>query len=215
MTDYSTSGLITEVMEKGKAPNVPRTRVLTWLQDAQDSVLGRHRYKFSEQSIEETLSANSSTYEFDCDHQQIFTLALVKDTQVARPEYLSNVEFFDRFPSPESSTAGAPSFYTDYGGELYWDKPLDAAYTLKLKYIASSSRLEDSTDDIPQIPEEFKAILIFGGLAGVEAYRENFDIEALHKRTMEQRAEDMLGRYGLRKMQPGKARTSRRRVILT
>lgn len=214
MADYNVDNLIDSILDLAKDSEIPRTRVLDYLQRIQDAVLNRRRFQFSEERLVETLSQDSTTYSYDCDHQAIVQVVLshadVADPIV--PTYLSHTLFFDRFPLPDTNTQEAPRYYTDYGGELYWNCPLDRAYTLGLRYIAASKRLEDTDDCTPAIPEEFKEIYIVGALAEVEQYRENFDIAAVHRRRVEDLEADLIARYGLRKLQPGKAKTTRRRV---
>lgn len=209
---YNVASLIDEVIDQSKDSSFSRPRVLTFLQRTQDQVLGRQRYLFSESTLTETLGSGSLVFQYDCDHQEIIQVVLSHADlgYPAQPEYLTNQEFFARFPLPENNPAGLPRYYTDFGGELYWDVPLDKQYSIAMRYIEASGELEDNTDCRPTIPREFSDIYVNGGLAGVEQYRENFDIAAVYKREVEDLAEDLLGRYGLRKRQPGKARTIRR-----
>lgn len=55
------------------------------------------------------------------------------------------------------------------------------------------------------IPPDFSNVLITGALAGVERHRENFDVAAVYERKVEDLAEDMLQRYGLRQLRVGKS----------
>ncbi len=212
MATYSTSALIDEILDKAKDSSIPRSRILTYLQRTQDTILGRYRFKFCETRIVRTLTIGSVLFEPPTDYQQSFQVVLTAPTlgTPAQPVFLSNVEFFERFPATDTYNPGCPLYYTDFGGDLYWDRPLDVVYTLGLRYITASPTLTDSTSSTPIIPVEFSELYIRGGLAGVEEYRENLDISAVHQRRVEDIAEDMLGRYGLRKMQPGKARPMRR-----
>lgn len=208
---YNTQTLIDSVIEQSKDDSFSRSLVLEYIQRTQDEVLGRQRFKFNEDTVEVGLSEGSTTYEYDCDHQEIIQLILVDESTVRptiyQPNYISSNEFFDIYPSPEDNNENPPFNYTDYDGEIVFPAPLDRDYVVKMRYIESPRTLTDSTSSKPQIPVEFKNILIKGGLAGVEQYRENFDIAALYERRVEDLASDMLGRYGARKMGPGKART--------
>jgi hypothetical protein len=214
VADYYVSDLIDQALDQSKDSSIPRSRVLSYMQRTQDAVLGRHRYKFSEDYLVETLSSDSTTYSYDDEHQQIIQVVLSHTDlgSPARPEYLSPAEFFESYPIPDTNPQGCPSHFTDYGHEIYWNCPLDKSYTLGLRYVVASSRLED-TDTSPDLPEEFKDIYIKGMLAGIEEYRGNFDVAALYKREIEDLEENMLGRYAQRMLQTGKARTIGRRVV--
>lgn len=212
MANYSTSAAINDILSRSKEPGFPREEVLSYLQNTQDEVLGRWRFKFSEARETKTLEAAHTSLELPEGSQQVVQLVL-SHADMAMPTvmtYLPNVDFFERYPSPESEGAGEPFYYTDYAGTLYFERPANKGYTVGIRYIKASHRLTDSVDSVPQIPEEFREILLRGGLAGIEEYRENFDLAAIHQRRIELLSEDMLGRYGLRKMQPGRVRPMQR-----
>lgn len=206
---YNTANLIDSVLSQAKDDSFSRSLILEYLQRTQDEVLGRKRFKFNESSLEVGISAGSLTFEYDCDHQEIIQLILVNETDnsVHLPQYLQPNEFYDNFPDPSISPSSAPFNYTDFNGEIVFQAPLDKDYTVKMRYVESPNTLTDSTTSKLQIPQEFKNIYIKGGLAGIEQFRENFDIAALYERKVEDLADDMLGRYAPRKMGPGKAST--------
>ena len=211
MADYNTAALIDTVIAQSKDSSFSRDLVLEYIQRTQDEVLGRSRFKFNEDSLESIVSDGSVTFEYDCDHQEIIQLILIDESTdtptIYQPLYLSPNEFYDIYPDPSSNRSGVPSNYTDYNGELVFSIPFDRDLTVKMRYVERPKLLTDATTSKTQIPIEYKNILIKGGLAGIEQFRENFDIAALHERKVEDLADDMLGRYGLRKMGPGKART--------
>ena len=208
---YNTSTVIDSVIEQSKDSSFSRSLVLEYIQRTQDEVLGRQRFKFNEDTFEVGLSSSSISFEYDCDHQEIIQLILIDYSTtratIYQPNYLSPNEFFDIYPDPESNTTNPPFNYTDFNGSIWFPAPLDKDYVVKMRYVERPRTLTDTTTSKLQIPVEFKDIYIKGGLAGVEQYRENFDIAALYERKVEDLADDMLGRYSPRKMGPGKART--------
>lgn len=207
---YQLSTLVDEIIDKSKDSTFSRTRVATYIQHTQDLVLGRYRFKFNEKKTVVVLDIGDATYNSTAPYQSILglTLSHVDLAQPAQPEYMTPDSFFETFPAPETQPQGVPTYYTDFGGVIYWSCPLDKTYSLGLRYQAAPKRLAVDKD-IPDLPEEFSDLLIEGGLAGVEEYRENFDIAAVHKRAVEDLARDLLGRYGLRKVQPGKVKSTR------
>lgn len=155
----------------------------------------------------------STTFAYDTGHQEILQVVLSRvDSPVThgQPEFEDPASFFERNPAPDTNTAGMPSTYTDYGGELHWGRPLDLDYTIGLRYRVAPPRL-DEDDAVPLIPFEFSNVLITGALAGVERHWENFDVAAVYERKVEDLAEDMLQRYGLRQLRVGKSSLRGRR----
>lgn len=211
MASYNTASVIDSIITQSKDSEFSRDLVLEYVQRTQDLILGRHIFKFSEHTEEAIVSEDDTLYQYDCEHQQILSLVLVDDSSdtpvVHRPTYFTQSEFFDSYPYPEANKNASPSVYTDYNGEILFSSPLDKDYTFIMRDIISSKVLEDSTDSCPQIPREFSDVLIEGGLAGIEAFRENLDICSVLKRVGEDLADDLLGRYAPRKAGPGKSRT--------
>lgn len=211
MAEYNTKTIIDSVIEQSKDSEFSRSLVLEYVQRTQDEVLGRQRFKFNECVIESLLSSGSISFEYTCDHQEIIQLILIDYSTtrptVYQPNYLSPNEFFDIYPDPASNTTNPPFNYTDFNGVIWFPAPLNKDYVVKMRYVERPSLLKDDVKSIPQIPIEFKNVLIKGGLAGVEQFRGNYDIAALFERRVEDLADDMQGRYAPRKMGPGKSRT--------
>ncbi len=82
---------------------------------------------------------------------------------------------------------------------MLWNVPLDRAYTVKIKYLKTPSILS-LDEDVPDVPERHKELLIRGALARIEEYRDNWDIAALHQRKVEDLTEDMLVRTSTRQL---------------
>ena len=211
MAEYNTSTLIDSIITQSKDTDFSRSLVLDFVQRTQDLVLGRQRFKFLESTEQAVLSTGDTTYEYESDHQEVIKLILVDYTTtlptIYQPHYLAPNEFFDLYPSPEDNTKNPAFNYTDFNGQIVFPAPLNKPYTIKMQSISRPNRLEDLVSSFPQIPVEYQDILIRGGLAGIEQFRENFDIAALHERKVEDLTEDLQGRYGPRKVGPGKSRT--------
>lgn len=215
MADYNLGTIADDVIQDAKGDSTLRTQVKRWIVRTQDKVLGHQRFNFNEDTTGETLSAGMSEYEPQCDFQQIIQLTFSHSTltDVSRPVYIDADQFFEDFPLGSTTPeAGVPAYYTYYGRTIYFSRPLGGNYEMFLRFQKAPCRLTDE-DETPDIPEEYSAILYEGGMAGVEHYRENHDIAAIHEREIENLSEDLLGRYGLRKRQPGKTRPLARRRV--
>jgi hypothetical protein len=208
---YQLSQLVTDVKVRAKDTSLSDDLVKTFLQATQDEVLNRSRFPFMEASTTATLSIAATTYTLPSDVDVVISL-LLRDTSTNvwhQPRILLYEEFQERFPLVSTYPQGAPPYAAFYAGQLLWSCPLDKAYELQTKYVKVSSRLTADAD-VPLIPERYKEILMLGALAGVEEYRENFDLAGVYRRRIEELAEDMLGRTVLRQvMTPHKSRFDR------
>jgi hypothetical protein len=205
---YTGASLITEIKALAKDTSLPDSLILGWLQETQDRVLGSSRLPQLECSTDEWVTTGGLSYDYPSDLQTILGLSLTNGTETLRPAYMAYQDFDAQYPSPDDLAAGFPQHYTDYGRTLYWNAPLDKNYNLKLKYLRRPTTVTKTAT--PDIPVEYKQILIKGALAGIEEYRENYDIAAVHLRKVEDLAEDFLTRYSPRQLvTPHKIKSSR------
>lgn len=211
MATYQLSNLISEVQRKAKDPSFSSALITDYLNDTQDDVLAGKVWPFQDAALTGTLGTGSHTYDADDDFQSLLGLSLTDPTNdaTARPDYIPHRQFFDRNAAPDSATAGEPSEFTVFAGQVVFDRPADKSYTLNLRYLMRPTKLENAAD-VPTIPEEFKQVLVRGALAGVEEYRDNYDIAAVHRRKLEDLVENMNLRLGSRQLiRTAKATTSR------
>lgn len=193
---YQLSDLVSKVITRSKDPSFSRDLIAEYIDETQKEVLGYKRFTFMEASGITTLPAGEREVSLGSTVQAPIDLALTDGTQESRPTYEPQREFYGR---PSTSTAGRPNRFTAAGRKLYFNTPADVSYDVEVVYLKAPDTLEED-DDVPEIPQEFGQILILGGLAGVEEYRENYDIASLHRRKIEDLTSDMLTRYGLRQI---------------
>lgn len=197
---YQLSTLVSEIRQRAKDNSFSDSLIISYIQETQDEVLGRYRLPYLEEVLDDAVAASSSEYELDTDEiQVILSLRLVNTSsnQVLKPTYIAYNEFFDT--DVQTTTATRPELFTLFAKKLYFRYPLDFNYQFSLKYLRRPIQLVEGTN-VPDIPVEFKEILVRGGLAGVEEFRENYDIAALHRRKVEDLSEDMVARYTTRQL---------------
>lgn len=207
---YTGSTLITEIKTRAKDTSLTDSFVLSYIQETQDTVLGAHRYPQLEATLEESVSVGDSSFELPDDLQVMSSIKFNYNTETYTPQFVSPEDFERNFMNVESYSTGAPSHYTLFENEIVFNTILDKTYSLVIKYTRTPKLL--TTANTPDIPQEFKWILINGALAGIEEYRQNFDIAAIYRRKVEDLAESFRLRYLTRQtMTPHKVRSSRRR----
>ena len=207
---YTGSTLITEIKTRAKDTSLTDSFVLSYIQETQDTVLGSHRYPQLDTTLEESVSAGDTSYLLPDDLQVIKSLKFNHETSTVTPEFVNYEDFEMMFMNTASYATGAPYYYTIFENEIVFDTILDKTYSFVLKYTRTPKLL--TTASTPDIPQEFKWILINGALAGIEEYRQNFDIAAIYRRKVEDLAESFRLRYLTRQtMTPHKVRSSRRR----
>lgn len=207
---YQLSDLISSVQQRAKDTSFSQALITEYLNETQQEVLGHRRYTFMETTDDETLSIGSREIELDAEVQTVDYLALEIDSLDHPVAYVPHRSFYEAALSDDE---GQPGYFTFFGRSILFSTPADVAYPVKLHYTRRPATLTNSTD-VPDIPEDFREILIRGALSRIEEYRENYDIAALHQRRVEELTESMSLRYGLRQLitAPRQTRRSFRRA---
>lgn len=206
---YQLSDLVTEVQTKAKDPSFDRSLIGYYIRDVHNEVLGKKMFSFMEQDVTGTLAISDVAYSLSNDVQAILGLRLTDPTSATtfyEPTRIDSRTFFRSYPNVAAFSGGAPINYTQTGALLKWSSKLDKAYNLEMLALAVPTQLEAATD-VPNLPVEFREILTLAGLAGVEGYRRNFDVAAVHRRRIEELTEDMTIRYGVNLGTLGRATT--------
>lgn len=209
---YQLSDLITNIKLRAKDDSFSDTLITDFLNATQAEVLGHRRFRFMEVSDTDRLASGQSEFDLADDVSIIDYMALEVDSQDYPLTYVAYRDFFDGFTG---TATGQPTSFTIHANTVYVNTTADQSYTVNYKYLKKPTPMDDDADT-PDIPEDFKELLIRGALAGIEEYRENFDIAGLHRRKVEELAEDMNLRYGLRQLirAPKQTRRSFRRAAL-
>lgn len=210
---YQLSGLITEVRTRAKDPSFDDSLITSFLQETQDEVLNRSRFPFMEESVSDTATQSSMTYELDYDIDVILTLTITDpDTSSdVKLTYLPFQRFDEEFVNRANTGESTPVYWSHFDNEIHFQAPLDKNYGITLRYTKTPILLENP-NDVPDIPARYKQLLLRGAMARVEEYRGNFDIAGLHERKVEELAEDMLVRLTTRQLtSPHKVAFNRRR----
>lgn len=197
---YDRSSLVTSIRNRAKDPSFSEDLIVEYIQSIQDEVLGRHLLSVAELSTSETISSGATETDLPTTFQALVDISLVPAStpnQAIKPTYVPYRKFFDSWPNRLVSPAIVPLYFSIFGGQLLWPSALNENYTLKLRFIQKSTELS-SGGSVPLIPSEYKEILIRGGLAGVEEYRENDDKAAVLMRRVESLTEDLVRRYSVR-----------------
>lgn len=196
---YQLSDLVTAVRKRAKDLSFDSSLITDYLQAANNQVVTRHRWPFMEDQTVDSVGQGATEFDLDSDIDVVLSLVMsdLTGTKTFAPRYLPYPEFYERHDRFDTANAMSPSEYTFFGGTVVFSAPLNESYQVNMKYLKQPSLLVDD-DDVPDVPERFKELLIRGALARVEEYRGNFDLGAAHERKAEELTEDMLSRLAVR-----------------
>lgn len=210
--------LTTAVKDDLKDPSFSGTRISRYLNYGQLAIFNTHTFKFCERAVVGSLTVGEYIYEQQADHQSTIGGILVDPITTTRrvvldeKNYLPHREFFSQYPDPSLETSGLPSAWTEFGQQLYFDKPADKAYTFRQRYFRVPTSMS-ATTDVPDVPEAFRELLeLYADYRG-EKYRGNHDVAATYKQDFEDGLESMGLRFaGATRLGPVKMRNARIRV---
>ncbi len=197
---YTLLDLVTTVQDDLKDSSFSATRIKRYLNYAQELIFNTHMFRFTEKSVVGSLTIGEYTYDQQTDHQVTIGGVLVDPIDSTQKvilderNYLPHREFFAAFPDPSAEDNGMPGFWTEFGSQIYFNVPVDKAYTFRQRYYRFPT-LMSSDSDVPEIPQAFRDLLEFYALFRAEKYRGNHDVAATYKQEYEDGLENMTIRY--------------------
>lgn len=192
--------LQTAVQDDLGDPAFSTSRITRYLNYGQLAIFNTHRFKFCQKTVTGALTLGQYTYNQQTDHQSTISGVVVDPGQASRrfvldaTTHLESAEFFERFPDAATTTSGLPSYWTEFGTQLYFDRPVDKAYIFSQRYYRVPVSLSSGTD-VPTVPEAFRELLELYAAYRSEKYRGNHDVAATYKQDFEDGLENMVLRY--------------------
>lgn len=198
---YNLGDLVSAAQDDLKDSTFSASRLRRYLNEAQHRVFNIHTFKFTQRAVSGALTVGVYTYEQQDDHESTIGGALLHPDDdhivlvIDRDNYLSHEQFFERYPAPEHKAAGIPKWWTEFGDQFYFDRPVDDDYILTQRYYRHPTDMSDDLD-VPDVPANFRSLLEMFALFKAEKYRGNHDVAATYKQEFEDDLEAMVMRYG-------------------
>lgn len=215
---YTLADLQSAVQDDIKDPSFNATRISRFLNYGQARVFNTHMFKFCEKANSSTLSISSSTVTQQADWQSTIGGMLYDPANTSaqfsldEDSYLDHRDFFDTYPAPDLNPNARPSYWTEFGKTIYFNCPVDKAYTFRQRYYRRPTDMAAPTD-VPDVPQEFRELLELYADHRAEKYRGNHDIAATYLQEFEDGLEAMVLRFAeTTQIGPVIARNARSRI---
>jgi hypothetical protein len=170
------------------------------LNAGQRLIFNTHAFKFCQTAIVGDLTIGEYTYDQQSNHQATIGGSVIDGDNtgqrflLTRDTYLPYREFFEQYPDPTLNTSALPSAWTEFGDQVYFDCPVDIAYSFTQRYYRIPTDMT-ADGDVPDVPGAFRELLeLYADYRG-EKYRGNHDIAATYKQDFEDGLELMQLRY--------------------
>lgn len=200
---YTLQDLYTAVQDDLNDTSFSTSRITRYLNAGQRVIFNTHMFRFCEKTIAGPLTIGRYTYDQQADHQSTIG-GIVYDPNTTATQfildknsYLRPDDFFKQYPLPSTQTAGLPSYWTEFGDQVYFNRPADATYTFLQRYYRYPPELS-ATTDVPVVPLPFRELLELYADARGEKYRGNHDVGATYMQQFEDGLENMVLRYAQR-----------------
>lgn len=198
---YNLGDLQTELQVKAKDSTIPQNLLTYFLNDAQRNILGSSTYSFmEEQPANQTLTVGQTNISFETDHQVTISIDLIDpnvSTRVTNLIYDPADHFYELYPNPAAVPQAMPEAYTIFGNLMYFNCPLDQAYLYRHRYVRKPTEMVNSTD-VPDIPSEWRHVLINYAMGAIEEWRDNFAFASMYISKGDIGVEDMGVRLAIR-----------------
>jgi hypothetical protein len=197
---YNVLDLQTALQDDLKDPSFSATRLLRYLNAGQLAIFNSRLFKFTEKAVTGSLTIGKYIYDQQPDHQSTIGGVLIDPSNttfriiIDKDNYLPHREFFEQYPDPTIYPNAQPTTWTEYSGQIYFDRTVDKAYSFTQRYYKIPASLTTGTD-VPSVPESFRELLEYYARSRSEEYRGNHDIAAVYMQKFEDGLETMTRRY--------------------
>lgn len=201
---YNLSELRRRVRRKLKDNSYNSGDIDDFINDSIQEIAEATHWSYLEKNVVGSLTVNEYTYEQQDDHDTTEKLILTDPTDASKywvltNNYLPHDEFFKRFPTPDSQDSTRPFYWTEYGDQLYFDRPADQAYKLRQFYYRLATDLS-SDADVPDFPIKFRETIVLGATYRAEAQRRNFDISAVIENQFRDKLDSLIQKHAIKQL---------------
>lgn len=196
---YNLLDLRTRVRTQIKDTAYSASTIDGFINDTIVEIADLYPWKQFQKLVSGALTVGEHTYEQQSDHQSTTKLILIHPTQASTywdiTKYRKNWEaFFDNYPNPSALDNSQPSSWTEYGNQIYFNCPVNLAYTLRQYYQKIPDELEADAD-VPELPRNFREAIVLGAAYRCEGERQNYDIKATLQNDFGDRVSDLIMRF--------------------
>lgn len=196
---YDLLDLRSRVRSKIKDSSYSAATIDGFINDAIVEIAGLYTWSYFQKVASDTLTIDEHTYEQPDDHQTTTRLVLIHPTTVTSYWDITKYrktsdEFFDLFPAPENLDSSQPHYWTEYGGQTYFNCPSNLAYTIKRFYQKLPTELSGDSD-VPELPRNFREAIVVGASYRCEEERQNYDIAGILQNRFNDCVSDLIMRF--------------------
>jgi hypothetical protein len=214
---YTLSDLVSRVQNRIKDTGFSSTQIKQFIDETQNDVFNEYRLPFMQATQNYTLSAGVADITngsgLPTNFVQAIDLYITSAGLEAVLPFKDIAEVDRSYTDPADTTvnpSGIPQFAYKYGENIYVYPAPASDYTVTLRYYKRPTELSADAD-VPEIPEEFKELLVVGGAYRVFQVKDNYDKAAILENKYMELLQKLAVRYSQTQVgQPTQMRINRR-----
>lgn len=172
---YTLGDLRTTVRNRIADPNFSTALIDQFINDEQREIFGYYDLPFNRAVTTHTLTSGTNTINLPAGHQKTKGLRIIapqNDDRDLSRFYLPWNRFKQNFREASYYSDTDPTYWSIYDTQIVFSYNSDKNYTLQHDYLITPTELTEDAD-VPELPEEFREILVLGAM--VRAYEVNDD----------------------------------------
>jgi len=196
---YNLLDLRTRVRTKIKDTAYSASTIDGFVYDSIVEIAGIYPFSWFQKVADGDLTVGEYTFAQQADHESTIQLILIDPVDTAAyhdltPSRMTSSEFFNIYGVPDANDNAQPAYWTEYGNQLYFNCPVDKAYTLRQFYQKIPTELTADAD-VPELPIIFREAIVLGAAYRCEQERGNYDIAAVLENKFSEKVGDLIIRF--------------------
>lgn len=213
---YTLSDTVSRVQNRIKDTGFSTTTIKQYIDDAQNDVFNEYRLPFMQATQNYTLAAGTADITNGSGLPTNFVQAIdlyITTSGLESVLPFKDISEVDRFNTDPADTtihaSNIPEFAYKYGESIFVYPAPAAAYTVTLRYYKSPTELTADAD-VPEIPQEFRELLVVGAAYRVFQTKDNYDKAAILENKYMELLQKLVSRYSQTQVgQPTQMRINR------
>jgi len=194
---YTLADLRTSVKNRIADPNFNNALIDEFINSEQREILGYYNLPFNRTQTQYTITQGSNTNTLPARHQKTIGLRVIapqNDDRDLSRYYLPWKRFKQTFREADYYSNTDLLYWSIYNNEIVFAYNSDKTYTVEHDYITTVEDLVDD-NDVPELPEEFREILIIGAMVRCYEVNDDNDIAQYQQSKKNLLVQAMLKRY--------------------
>jgi len=198
---YTAGDIITRVQQRIRDTGYSSTEILGYINDTQNDIFNEYRLPFMQTSENFVLTANdpdiTSGTGLPANYVQALDIMLTSSGRESVLTYVDVREIDQSTPDPDDVTinpASIPTQWYYYADTIRLSPAPNDALTATMRYFKKPTEL-DTDDDVPEVPSEFREVLVVGAAYRVLQVKDNYDQASILQNKYDELLQKLVVKY--------------------